>query len=105
MNEKLPPLDEVMLSMLGRSVTERQAAEFNEAIERLDSGESPFQNYCEIHHRHESTKELYGSCLECGHVWRTQQEFLDDVAAIEHEMGVAPNWGHLLICPLCTHDL
>lgn len=56
-------------------------------------------------HGEEPTDVVYGSCLECGHVWRTREDFLADIAAIESELGLAPHPDHEYVCPLCTHDL
>lgn len=73
---------------------------------------------CAIHHRHEPTMDGdYRSCLECCHVWRTEQEFIADVMAdrANHTEAALRYEGITIpedttdprlqpFCPLCTHD-
>lgn len=71
---------------------------------------------CVIHQRYEpESANSYKCCIECGHVWPTEQEFIDDVqrARADHAAGMLRYEGIELppdtsdprgesICPLCT---
>lgn len=50
----------------------------------------------------------FRSCFECGHVWRTRDDYVADLAASVAEMQwpMPANTGSddLPFCPLCTHD-
>lgn len=73
---------------------------------------------CMIHYRWEPDQEGdYKACLECRHVWRTEQEFIDDVLADrrQHAEATLRYEGYTppadlsdpltqTFCPLCTHD-
>jgi hypothetical protein len=45
----------------------------------------------------------YRICFECGHVYRTREDFLAEVAKGCAEAGV-PSDPEQPFCPLCTHD-
>jgi hypothetical protein len=82
------------------------------------TGEVRPHEICEFHKRYEPERDGdYKCCIECGHVWRTEQDFLADVlrARKEHALATLKYEGVELppdttdplserICPLCTHD-
>lgn len=64
------------------------------------------EDFCYIHHRHEqSVGPTYRVCFECGHVYYTEEELLDeewhanggDVERLTCADGI-------YFCPLCLHD-
>lgn len=60
--------------------------------------------FCHVH----QAVELPGpsdfrACCECGHLWRTVEEFHDDVRRELDPVG-QPFDPDLPFCPLCTHD-
>lgn len=79
----------------------------------MDAGQ-----WCVIHGEYEPDQPGdYKACGECCHVWRTEQEFIDDVlnAYSEHAAAMKLFHGTTIgpyegdprqdpVCPLCTHD-
>jgi hypothetical protein len=73
---------------------------------------------CQIHNAPEpSLPGDYRACGECWHVWRTHEEYVADVAAMDRQMNEyevadtgmwGPAWNtdpdELAFCPLCSHD-
>ena len=60
--------------------------------------------WCDWHHRIEPLREGdFRVCFECGHVWRTREEFLADVERESRAAGVEPDPDQPF-CPLCCHD-
>lgn len=60
----------------------------------------------------------YTACGECGHVWRTEADFIADVLIsrahfeadyVRYERALPPDIAYppekQWFCPLCTHDL
>lgn len=78
----------------------------------------PVYHHCAYHDRDEPSRHGdYRACGECCHVWRTEQEFVDDVlrARADHAQAhlryegtpLPPNTTdprRELFCPLCVHD-
>jgi len=59
---------------------------------------------CYSHHRVElSEPGDFRACFECGHIWRTRDEFLADVEVGCREADV-PMDPDQPFCPLCVHD-
>lgn len=46
----------------------------------------------------------YGSCLECAHIWRTEDAWRADCEALAAKLSGPVNY-QLYACPLCGHDL
>ena len=66
--------------------------------------DSDFRDWCYLHNRAEPLREGdFRLCGECGHVWRTREDFLADVEAGCREAGV-PMDPDQPFCPLCTHE-
>lgn len=83
------------------------------------TGSRKAHEICEIHRAYEpSMPGDYKTCGECCHVWRTEQEFIDDVFAahvsyVESALRydgviVGPTVlgppSEVAFCPLCAHD-
>jgi hypothetical protein len=76
-------------------------------------------DYCFSHDRVEPTQDGdYRACGECGHVWRTEADFVTDVLIdrahfeadyVRYERAMPPDFEYAAqdqwFCPLCTHDL
>lgn len=68
----------------------------------------PVDELCFFHGYEPSRPGDFRCCIECGHVWRTREEYLADVASLVAEMSWPmpknASKDDLPFCPLCSHD-
>lgn len=62
--------------------------------------------FCFIHHEHEiPLTEPHWVCFECGHVYQTEQDLVDDeFTANGGDIEKLPNADDITFCPWCLHD-
>lgn len=58
--------------------------------------------FCYIHAVHETAEQDdYQLCWECGHVYRSEQELVDEYAQAGGRHRLAQD---IMFCPACLHD-
>ena len=60
---------------------------------------------CTWHGHEPAAPNDYKDCFECGHIWRTEADFLADVQDLFERLGLNRRpTASLRYCPLCSHD-